>query len=236
NYLNRMYAMYQKLINDNILVGFNYWGAWDNDYEGILDGIGNGQYSVNYRGDLVAKFFAANSGITVSQKPVPPTQIPVTPTPTPAPTPAPQPPPPPQPAPNPPPPSPQPTLPNRRPNGTLVKVQSPTVYLIENGHRKPFVSAYAFLSRGYRFRNVIQISESELQRYPLSQEMVLGVATPVNGTLLKGADATVYLAENGNVRGFVSANAFLSRGYHFSNIIQISPSELSRYPRGSLIQ
>jgi hypothetical protein len=99
-YLNSMYAVWQRLINEKILVGFNYWGAWPGDLEGILVDSGNNNYSINARGQLLAKFFAANSGVSTSitPTPVPPppalTPVPPPPAATPSPTPTPVPPPP----------------------------------------------------------------------------------------------------------------------------------------------
>jgi len=71
SYLNEMYAVLQKLVDDGVLIGFNYWGAWDGDWEGILDDLGNNQYAINARGQLVANLFAAN-GSAPSAPPAPP--------------------------------------------------------------------------------------------------------------------------------------------------------------------
>ncbi|MBX4188327.1 MAG: hypothetical protein KW793_04315, partial [Candidatus Doudnabacteria bacterium] len=80
-YLNSMYVVWQKLANENILAGFNYWGAWQNNLEGILVDLGNNNFKINDRGLLLAKFY----GASVTTSPTP------TPTPVPAPTPSPSP-------------------------------------------------------------------------------------------------------------------------------------------------
>ncbi|MBL8031228.1 MAG: fibronectin type III domain-containing protein [Candidatus Doudnabacteria bacterium] len=58
-YLQNMYGVFQKLANEGILAGFNYWGGWDNNAEGILTST-NGVYSINDRGATLAQFFGAN--------------------------------------------------------------------------------------------------------------------------------------------------------------------------------
>lgn len=78
-YLDRMYAVWQKLTNEGILIGFNYWGGWPGDHEGILSDTGNETYSINNRGTRLASFFSSNTGgsfIQVPAAPTPPTQTP----------------------------------------------------------------------------------------------------------------------------------------------------------------
>lgn len=70
-YLDQMYAVFQKLANEGILAGFNYWGGWANNAEGIL-ALSNNTYSINERGKLLAQFFAANP-LPTNTTPPPPT-------------------------------------------------------------------------------------------------------------------------------------------------------------------
>ncbi|MDR0534048.1 MAG: hypothetical protein LBH01_08840 [Verrucomicrobiales bacterium] len=55
-YLRQIYARLQKLANDGILVGFNYWGGWDNTTESIVVENETG-FHLNYRGKLLQEFF-----------------------------------------------------------------------------------------------------------------------------------------------------------------------------------
>ncbi len=97
-YLTSMFAMWQKLANEGILNGFNYWGGWTGSQEGILTDTGNNTFGLSERGKILANFFATVSASSITPPP--------TPTPTPAPAPTPVPPPPPAPLPTPPPPAP----------------------------------------------------------------------------------------------------------------------------------
>lgn len=59
-YLKSMYSTFQKLANDGILAGFNYWGGWSGGSgEGILAKTKTG-YTLNSRGQTLADFFKAN--------------------------------------------------------------------------------------------------------------------------------------------------------------------------------
>ncbi len=60
NYLASMYAVFQKLANEKILMGFNYWGGWPGGTGvGILDKTSSG-YKLNAQGLELAKFFEYN--------------------------------------------------------------------------------------------------------------------------------------------------------------------------------
>lgn len=83
-YLNGIYSVIEKLANEGVLMGFNYWGGWDNNAEGVLTRTSTG-YALNYRGELIKNLFAKFPSQAPSPTPAP---VP-TPTPTPTPTPAP---------------------------------------------------------------------------------------------------------------------------------------------------
>lgn len=81
SYLTSMYTMWQKLIDEHILAGFNYWGAWGGNGEGVVDQVGS-MFQANARGMLLAQFFAYQ--LTNPQTPTTtptstPTQTPPTP-------------------------------------------------------------------------------------------------------------------------------------------------------------
>lgn len=63
-YLQSMYAMFQRLIDDGILVGFQYWRAIG-AHEAVYQVAGNdtieANYSRTYEGDILNDFFNANA-------------------------------------------------------------------------------------------------------------------------------------------------------------------------------
>jgi hypothetical protein len=59
DYLNRIYAVMRKLVDDGVLVGFNYWGGWSDTAESVLTRDGSG-FHLNYRGRILQNFFKAN--------------------------------------------------------------------------------------------------------------------------------------------------------------------------------
>lgn len=83
-YLDSMYAMFQRLINDGIVTGFCYWRAAsyssftviDPGYEGILydaDPTSGFDYHLNYAGVRLQTFYANNA--TAPSTPIPPSAL-----------------------------------------------------------------------------------------------------------------------------------------------------------------
>ena len=67
-YLQSIFQVLNQLRSENILVGFNYWGGWDNQAEGLLTRDQSG-FHLNFRGELLASYF---SGATAGQAATPP--------------------------------------------------------------------------------------------------------------------------------------------------------------------
>jgi glycosyltransferase involved in cell wall biosynthesis len=57
-------------------------------------------------------------------------------------------------------------------HNSLLRGSGPTVYLVENGKKRPFVSEKAFLQRGYRFEDVNLVLDEELFWLPSGQLIV----------------------------------------------------------------
>ncbi|MFZ2969697.1 MAG: hypothetical protein WA063_00965, partial [Minisyncoccia bacterium] len=110
----------------------------------------------------------------------------------------------------------------------------PEVYLIENGKKRWFTSAAAFISRGYKWENIINVPGYELSSYPDGND-VSPLNLKPNGSLIKASGPEVYLIENGKKRWFTSAAAFISRGYKWENIINVPGYELNLYSDGNKI-
>ncbi|MFC4596954.1 glycosyltransferase family 4 protein [Cohnella hongkongensis] len=56
--------------------------------------------------------------------------------------------------------------------GPLWRGSEPTVYLVENGIKQPFASEETFLRRGFRFEEVTDVPEEDLQRLPSGPMLV----------------------------------------------------------------
>jgi hypothetical protein len=108
-------------------------------------------------------------------------------------------------------------------NGRLYRVaDSSTVYLLSSCRLKPFRGIAVFNSRGHKFTEVTTLSA-----WPSNQIVSNEPVVPAEGTLVKGSDATVWFVTKGGKRqGFTSADVFLSLGFNFKQVDQISDTDL----------
>ena len=119
--------------------------------------------------------------------------------------------------------------------GQLVKSSSSSsIYLIENGTKRPFPSAAVLFSYSWDWSDILTISDMELNSIPNGSVMPLFNVNNRNGQLIgTGVLGGVYLIENGVKRAFPSADIFLSYSHDWSDVVPISNKEFGLIPQGS---
>ena len=120
-------------------------------------------------------------------------------------------------------------------NGTFVRdPANGTVYLIDNNTKRGFCNGDTFGALGVSWDGIQQVPASDL---PTTSGPVICLSSlRFNYSLVKDAgNALVYRLENGQKRGFTSANAFFSHGYDYDQIATIDANELAAWPTGSPI-
>jgi murein DD-endopeptidase MepM/ murein hydrolase activator NlpD len=136
------------------------------------------------------------------------------------------------------------------PEGTLFTIKndpyhaSGTVYVLYQGYARPISSASILyqlygVGHGFDFRDVIQISQTEANRYP--QGAIVNAPLPMNGRnepdgrLIQqpGNPEISIVTDNGYRKPFASAAAFLNLGYQFCNVA--TASDYASYPAESPI-
>lgn len=120
--------------------------------------------------------------------------------------------------------------------GTLLKRSGvPTVYVVENGNKRPINSASTFIGKGYKWSNIVTVeNQNVLNVHPTGTVLTAASSLP-NGTLVKStSSATVYFLENGTRRVIDSVTVFNSQ-FRWSNIVIISSGDLNSYPLGKRI-
>ena len=122
------------------------------------------------------------------------------------------------------------------PDGTVIKLpNSATVYLVSGGQLTPFTSAQDFLSKGYTWSQVQQVSPSQVSTTPTNSGSSSGLNTssfyPYPSGSLVNDGGTVYFIGSGHTKvAFTSSQAFVGLGYSFGNVIQ---GDLTNYPLSS---
>ena len=132
----------------------------------------------------------------------------------------------------------------QHPSGTLIRaVNSNGVYLIERETRMPIKSAEIFLGRGYKWRDVIIVSQEEINSYPIGPEVSLLDIPPENeqfpsitiadGALIRAKGTTgIYLTEGSKRKPIKSAEIFLAKGYKWADVIEVKQSVVLAYELG----
>ena len=115
------------------------------------------------------------------------------------------------------------------PNGTLFKsADDPTIYLLQDGKKRPFKSMSALITR-YDPKRIIVVPEGEINRYPLG--------TPIsfpNYSILKSG-AKYYLLDDDTLRQIDSDATFKKLGYHPDEVIDVESDDIAGMPTGEMI-
>ncbi|MEA2097775.1 MAG: hypothetical protein U9P70_01720 [Patescibacteria group bacterium] len=120
-------------------------------------------------------------------------------------------------------------------NSLLKSLSNDKVYLIENGKKRWITDANVFISNGYHWKDIIIITESELELYLDGENIEADFNLRLNGSLVKGSGSKVYLIEDNNKRWITSVAVFISNNYQWEAIITITDSELNSYLDGENI-
>lgn len=118
-------------------------------------------------------------------------------------------------------------------NGALLKLADDArVFVLHEGKRR-LISYVSFVSRSLVFSEVVEVAAEEFALYP--EDEVTKLQPPQDGTLLRSdTEPTVYVVDSGILRP-ISYRAFIDRGYSFSNVKIVAPSEFDEYRKGNAI-
>ncbi|MFH1712123.1 MAG: hypothetical protein ABH846_02715 [Patescibacteria group bacterium] len=129
------------------------------------------------------------------------------------------------------------------PSGTLLKADnSPNVYLIELGYKRPIANWSTFVSR-FDSDLIIEVSATQLANYPDGRPI-----TFPNYSILKDENGVIYLLVNDMLRPIDSMETFYAVGFKEDEIVNIANTDLafftidnpitqaSVHPQGNLLQ
>lgn len=115
------------------------------------------------------------------------------------------------------------------PDGTLLKsFNSSTVYMIDNGKKRPFANYSSLISR-HNPKLIISVVDSEIARYPLSRPITLP-----NYSILKN-NTNYYLLDYDTIRPFNSYDVVRKMGYQPEEIIEVTDEDLMNFNVGKPI-
>lgn len=113
------------------------------------------------------------------------------------------------------------------PDGSLLQVSGqPGVYLIKDGKKRPFWSKSAFLA-SYNQKNVIKVSQSELDIYDDGKPIKYA-----EYSLLQGPDGNIYLITDNQKRLIESEEVFRNIGFNPEEVVAVEQADLDSYSDG----
>ena len=116
----------------------------------------------------------------------------------------------------------------RPPRSTLFPYTTLFRSILNNNYRQ-LISYFVFKGRGLDARPIAILSLEELEKYQINPNLY----PPMDGLLIKGGSSpTVYLVENGARKG-MNYEAFINRGYKFSEVQVLPQSEVDQYQLGA---
>jgi len=114
----------------------------------------------------------------------------------------------------------------------LVTSDFQSIYLVENGTKRLIPSAQVFSSYSYKWADILQINDAELQNIPNGKNVEY-YARYREYKLVTSDFNRIYLVENGAKRLFPSGEVFSSWPYYkWADVIKISDVEIGLMPDG----
>jgi len=104
------------------------------------------------------------------------------------------------------------------------------VYVISDGKRRQIDSPSTFVQKGYKWNNIIAVSDAELAPHAQGDILTTSDRHP-NGSLLVRPGGSVFVIKNGQRRYIPSPLIFQAR-YRWESLIDVSESYLNNYPQG----
>jgi hypothetical protein len=119
---------------------------------------------------------------------------------------------------------------NFYPDGSVIKVAGEnTIYLIENGKRRPFMNKAAFVSR-FSESAILPVEQADLAIYPLGTN----ISIP-NYSIVRSPSGMMFMLIDAVKHPIASTAVFKTIGYNPGEVEDISDEELSTYTSGTFI-
>ncbi len=119
-------------------------------------------------------------------------------------------------------------------DGHVIQGSGPDIFYVDDGAKSVYLTWSQFLAwgtvLGYTPASIVSVSDLELSLIPAGPDMEFFPFA--EGTILKGSGPDVYILQNDELHRFPTAEIFVSHGYLWPEIIEISDIELMRYAIG----
>ena len=116
------------------------------------------------------------------------------------------------------------------PDGSLLKIDNePGIWLIEKGHKRPFLNYSAFISR-FKPEQVVSVKAEELAKYEDGSPLKFA-----NYSLVQTPDKQIYLLVDKEKRPFANTDVFKKIGFNQAELEAAANEDLAMYTTGRTI-
>lgn len=121
----------------------------------------------------------------------------------------------------------------QKPNKSLIRVRNTqTVYVVEDGVKRPIPSPAVLRSQGLSFGNISEVDQSEADTYGDGNAICYA-----DGTMVRERNRNeVYVIANGEKKHITDPASFAALGYNWRNVIEVESGVLGLYRNRTAMQ
>ncbi len=114
----------------------------------------------------------------------------------------------------------------QKPNRSLIRVRNTqTVYVVEDGVKRPIPSPAVLYSQGLSFGNISEVDQSEADTYGDGNAICYA-----DGAMVREINRNeVYVIANGEKKHITDPTSFAALGYNWGNVVEVEPGVLGLY-------
>lgn len=119
------------------------------------------------------------------------------------------------------------------PDGTLVKGSGSAVYVIGDGRKKPVKSVNAFLGLGYKWGQIKNIRDAELEKYEDGAMIEDGSVHPEGALIRVKGTSGIYQIKGGKLNPITSREAFEANNLKWNKVLEVAKEQKEKFKQGS---
>ena len=111
-----------------------------------------------------------------------------------------------------------------------LKGTTSTIYFIENGKKRPIPNWDTFISLGFTVNDRLEMPDAFINSIPLGSPVPSTAI--VDGTIIQGTTASIYLVSGGKKYGFPNMEMFNHYGFQLPTVVKVTDTKLNSLPNG----
>ncbi|MDF2645372.1 MAG: extracellular matrix biosynthesis-like protein [Paenibacillus sp.] len=130
------------------------------------------------------------------------------------------------------------TVVNKIPNGMLVKGNSPAVFLLEDGMKRPFMNGESFYFYRFKWEQVLVLEDMILNMYPTGRGINQAghfIPNAPGHLLVKGNSNGIYMWNEQKLRPIATQSIFTRLKFDFNDVVSIPDTLIYTLPAGEPI-